>query len=313
MFKNPFYSGEFEWPKDSGDWYQGEHEPMLSPKKFDVVQRMLGNKGKPIRRSHEYDLTGLFRCKECNCAITASKHTKYYKETNNTATYIYYNCSARNRGIECSQKPISRDDFVQKIASNIGEIKPPKGFIEWAKKWLRVVHEDQVQTQGEVLQSQHRELEKTENMLNKLLDVYLQEGIDKEEYTLKKRELEKKQSSIEDEIENTRNGMGSWRREVEDSLDFAQAAQERFMNGDKDQMHSILLEISSELSYKDKKPLIYLKDFFQVLANQSLWEQQHASTFEPVEYADVKGKYRDYMPNNPIWLPGLDSNQQPTG
>lgn len=38
---NPFYCGIFEYPKNSGNWYQGKHEPLVPKELFDKVREQL--------------------------------------------------------------------------------------------------------------------------------------------------------------------------------------------------------------------------------------------------------------------------------
>jgi len=38
ILQNHFYYGEFEYPKKSGNWYKGKHEPIISKELFDAVQ-----------------------------------------------------------------------------------------------------------------------------------------------------------------------------------------------------------------------------------------------------------------------------------
>jgi len=95
MLGKTFYYGEYEWPKGSGNWYVGKHKPMITKEEFDVVQKVLGKYGKPIARKHTFDLTGLFRCEECGCAMTATQKIKHYKKTGRIAIYTYYHCSKK--------------------------------------------------------------------------------------------------------------------------------------------------------------------------------------------------------------------------
>ncbi|MFA5993849.1 MAG: recombinase family protein [Parcubacteria group bacterium] len=44
MLTNPFYYGEFEYPKDSGKWYKGKHNPMLTQAEFLKIQAFLNKK-----------------------------------------------------------------------------------------------------------------------------------------------------------------------------------------------------------------------------------------------------------------------------
>jgi hypothetical protein len=70
LFTNPFYYGSFEYPRGSGNWYQGKHEPMITPDEYDKVQILLGRKGRPRPKTHEFAFTGSIRCGECGYAIT---------------------------------------------------------------------------------------------------------------------------------------------------------------------------------------------------------------------------------------------------
>jgi hypothetical protein len=38
ILNNPFYYGEFEYPKNSGLWYKGIHEPIITKKLFEEVR-----------------------------------------------------------------------------------------------------------------------------------------------------------------------------------------------------------------------------------------------------------------------------------
>ena len=64
---NPFYYGIFEFPKKSGNWYNGKHEPIISKELFDQVQsqmksQVLRVENKPadrgIRHGHAVDAAG---------------------------------------------------------------------------------------------------------------------------------------------------------------------------------------------------------------------------------------------------------------
>jgi site-specific DNA recombinase len=63
MLNNPFYYGEYEWPKKSGNWYVGKHNPVITRQEFELVQKVLGKHGKPIakKNKHNFDLTGIFQ------------------------------------------------------------------------------------------------------------------------------------------------------------------------------------------------------------------------------------------------------------
>jgi len=38
ILHDPFYTGEFEYPKGSGTWYKGSYEPIISKEIFKATQ-----------------------------------------------------------------------------------------------------------------------------------------------------------------------------------------------------------------------------------------------------------------------------------
>src|SRR5690606_7280422 len=64
VFTDPFYYGEYEYPVGSGNWFTGQHEPMITKDEFDRVQILLGRNGKPRPKQHEFPFTGLAKCGE---------------------------------------------------------------------------------------------------------------------------------------------------------------------------------------------------------------------------------------------------------
>jgi DNA invertase Pin-like site-specific DNA recombinase len=47
ILRNHFYYGTFQYPKGSGEWYEGKHDPMVTKDEFERVQTLLGNKERP--------------------------------------------------------------------------------------------------------------------------------------------------------------------------------------------------------------------------------------------------------------------------
>src|SRR3989304_842315 len=73
VFTDPFYYGYFQYPEGSGIWHKGKHKPMVEKEEFDRVQMILGRKGSPRPRTHEFAYTGAIRCGECQAMVTAEE------------------------------------------------------------------------------------------------------------------------------------------------------------------------------------------------------------------------------------------------
>lgn len=304
LLTKPFYYGEFEWPKGSNIWYKGNHQPMITREEFDRVQKALGKLGKPVAHTHTFDLTGIFRCKKCGSAITATKKTKHYLTTNNTATYIYYHCTRKNRKIKCDSKPITEKEILKQIDQVLLSIKPDQEFIVWAKKWLSVIHQDQAIFHEEKLKSQQNALLNIENRLNKLLDMRLNDLLNDETYKEKKKILELEKRDTENKLEETSRNMDDGRFKVENALDFAFACRDRFKNGSREIKQEILMRIGSNLYLNTDRLLeIKLKDEFNTLADKENWNKNYIDWLEPQKYTNIMDKNSDLRPANPVWLP----------
>ncbi len=300
MLNNPFYFGEFFWNQK---WYIGKHEKMITKDEFDVVQRMLGKKGKPVQRAHTFDLTGLFRCQQCGCALTATKKTKYYPRTQNTVAYTYYHCTKKNREMNCTQQPMTEGDLSKEIARQLLEVEPSIEFIRWAKKWVKFLHQHESSFQETISENSHRQLTKIDNRLNKLLDLYIDENLDKKSYEAKKATLEEEKRDLERKLNEADDTMSNWRVKVEEVLDFAEAVSSKFTEGDKEKKHQILIKISSDLLYSTKNPLIELKKMYKPLKKMKNGEYNDAVPARTSKYADVFVQYPDLLPTNSTWLP----------
>ncbi len=312
IITKPFYYGEFEYPKGSGVWIKGKHEPMITKEEFDMVQKALGKFGKPVAHSHTFDLTGLFRCQECGSAITATTKTKHYIKTGRIATYVYYHCTKKNKKIKCHSKPLTETDILNQIDNVLANITPHQDFIDWTKKWLAVVHKDESSFKVETLKSQQIELTKIEKRLNKILDMKIEEVIDDETYKEKKLILEQEKNDIKAKLTNTDNDLDDWRTKVENTIGFARVCQYNFKTGTREDKQAILMTIGSNLILNNNKLLdITLKPAYGILANKQNWGIKYKGWLEPQKYTEIMAKYDDLRPANPLWLPRVDSNHGP--
>lgn len=110
MLRNPFYSGFISYKEHL---HEGKHRPMVSVAEFRQAQELLdkyGAKGK--RLNARFQLSGVFQCAECGCAIVAERRRKHYPRTGHYKEYIYYHCSGA-RG--CSKTSVTEQDLVEAL------------------------------------------------------------------------------------------------------------------------------------------------------------------------------------------------------
>ncbi|MEN9552182.1 MAG: hypothetical protein RI935_559 [Candidatus Parcubacteria bacterium] len=116
LIDNHFYYGIFEFPKDSGQWYKGIHEPIISKELFDLTQKNIKDHLlEPKYAQKEFAFTRMFICGECGSGITADE--KFKKQKNgNTHRYVYYKCT-RTKNRNCNSKYFNEEDLINQLQS----------------------------------------------------------------------------------------------------------------------------------------------------------------------------------------------------
>lgn len=141
---NPFYYGAFEYPKKSGNWYQGKHEPLISKELFDLVQQQMKNNVLRIENK-EFAFTKLMTCGLCGSGISADEKFKNQKN-GNVHRYVYYGCT-RNKDKNCKCGYVEEKDLIQQFEKliekiNIDEVEIKekiKNEVERFKKFQRAL------------------------------------------------------------------------------------------------------------------------------------------------------------------------------
>ncbi|OGN03355.1 MAG: hypothetical protein A2651_02640 [Candidatus Yanofskybacteria bacterium RIFCSPHIGHO2_01_FULL_42_12] len=119
ILQNTFYYGNFEYPRNSGNWYTGKHEPIISKELFDMAQEQV--KSQFVRsETKEFAFTRLMTCGLCGSGITADE--KFKKQKNgNIHRHVYYGCTkVRDRNCKCGY--INETDLIEQFQLLIGKI-----------------------------------------------------------------------------------------------------------------------------------------------------------------------------------------------
>ena len=122
ILENHFYYGRFEFPKASGLWYNGAHEPIITRELFDLVQTQIKSQIlEPRSAQKEFAFTKIMTCGLCGSGITADE--KFKKQKNgNTHRYVYYKCT-RTKDFNCSCGFINEDDLVIQLQKLMDDLE----------------------------------------------------------------------------------------------------------------------------------------------------------------------------------------------
>ncbi len=116
---NHFYYGTFEYPKNSGNWYQGKHEPLITKELFDAVQAQL-KRDSIVRQSHEFAFTKLVTCGLCGSMFSAEEKYKQLKD-GTMRKYIYYGCG-RARNLHCKNTYLREEELIDQMIKALDQI-----------------------------------------------------------------------------------------------------------------------------------------------------------------------------------------------
>ena len=170
--KNHFYYGVFKF---NNEVYQGSHEPIISKKLFDSVQQAMNNRGKKKRkRKHEFAFSGLMRCGNCGCLITAEKQKGHN----------YYRCTKKKQ--KCDEKYLREENLVEQMRDFIQKVSLPD---DWAENMLLELDKEKEQAKKEsevFVQNLQQQKAEVGQKIEKLLDLYITGGaLTLEEYQAK--------------------------------------------------------------------------------------------------------------------------------
>jgi len=117
----PFYYGMFEYPKKSGNWYKGAHQPLVSKELFDKVRAEMKKKRRQTRiYRKDFAYTRLIKCGLCGSSVTAEEKFKVLKD-GSIARYVYYGCD-RVRDHHCPLHYIREEDLIKQLCEVVDQL-----------------------------------------------------------------------------------------------------------------------------------------------------------------------------------------------
>ena len=121
LFQNHFYYGRFEFPKESGNWYNGSHKPIITKDLYDLVQEKIKSQTLvPRLQQKEFAFTKIMTCGLCGSGITADEKFKTQKN-GNVNRYVYYKCT-RTRDQDCKCGFLNEEDLILQLQELIGDL-----------------------------------------------------------------------------------------------------------------------------------------------------------------------------------------------
>ena len=220
LLTNPFYYGHFRYAKEV---YEGKHEPIIAKKLFDKVQEVLKQRGRPRHKttSEPQVFCGLVKCATCGMMITGEYKVKHQKN-GNVHDYIYYHCTKKNRTIKCLEPCIRQESLDKQISSLLQKVSLRP---DWAEKLKVMLEKDKTKSAQSVsafIQEAGERIKVINTKLQRLLDGYLEQDIEREIYRQEKAKLLSEKKSLEEQIVRFEQKQNDWLEPMEKWVNYAQ-------------------------------------------------------------------------------------------
>lgn len=297
LLTNPFYYGSFEWPRGSGNWYQGKHDAMITPEEYDKVQILLGQRGRPRPKRHVFAFAGTMKCGECGLSITAESRTKVQKN-GNVHHYTYYHCTKKR--VPCSQGSIEESALNAQIIKCLTSLQIPDEFHKWAMKWMEHENAKEREIREDVRAARQKAYDQAVRILDRYMEMRVRDELTEEEYRLKKALALKEKARCFALLNDTDAQITRGVHNMETALNFVVHAKEEFERGDLEKRRRILLALGSNLSLKDKKLSIDLEETLLPMKRLASAVQDIHAALEPHKDRMNQADFEEIYSQSPI-------------
>lgn len=273
ILKNPFYYGVMRW---KGEIRSANHEPIIDKTLFDGVQEKLSGKSpfQPQPQKLDFLYRGLLFCGECGCSITAERHTKKQKN-GNIHRYIYYRCT-KTKG-NCGQAYINEPKLELEIAKIFKDFVLSQERADAIQKKLKELFREDISYQERQETALKIRLTKLKNEKKNLFRKMMADKIkDKETCLEVKNDIQSEVAELQEKLANIGRHSEDWLQQSSNLIYLAKHADELFLEGTKEEKHTLINCVASNLFLRDKKVHFSLKKPFAILA-----EGQKSTTWLP--------------------------------
>lgn len=289
ILTNPIYHGDFRW---AGKQYNGIHEPIISKELFDSVQEKMAERGNHRRkqRKHTWAFQGLLRCGHCGCALVAEVQKK---------RYIYYHCTGAKG--KCPEKYVREEEVDRQFLEALKAIQIDGDVLDWVVTALKESQVDERRFHTEQVSRLRAQHFKLTEKIDALYVDKLEGNVDGQFFQRKFEEWRNEQDRIKQHVERLGNADRSYQDEGVRIFELAQKAAGLYVRQEMAEKRRLLQIVFSNSTWRDGTLTPeYRKPFDSIAVTNAAYQQKKTADFTSGDLSE-------------IWLPGPDSNQQPSG
>ncbi|MAZ40995.1 hypothetical protein CL654_02670 [bacterium] len=244
MLTNRAYLG---FVKHKEEWFEGSFTPIISPKLFEAVQKVLATRERPRKpkASHNFPFTGIFRCGECESMITAQWATG-----KSGGRYRYYRCT-KKKGT-CGQGYLREDTLVFQIKERLQSISLCDEDTDYMLKKVEEFEQEKNHSSQSYIQNLSEKHKASEEKLDKLVSMYLDGDIPKQLYIKKKDELMREKLALKEKMKDFECKGNNWVEPLREWILDTKQANFLTSSADLEEISSFVKKIGTNPSVRDK-------------------------------------------------------------
>jgi DNA invertase Pin-like site-specific DNA recombinase len=237
ILRSPFYMGLIRIEK-TNETYLGLHQPLISKRLFEQVQKVLSGNFTASRIRHDFPFRQLFWCKLCGRTLIPEIQKGH----------VYYRCQNK----QCPTKCIRQEPMEQGVLEKLLGVDISPEQHDYLKRKFDEFQQNWAQKCRQAIEAEEIQLSQVKDRLNRLTDAYLDNAIDHETFEQRKTALLMERRGIEDRIEDLKNGSPDLPKKLDRLLELLKSPYLQYVSGSPDERKELIQNVCSNRTLSAK-------------------------------------------------------------
>ncbi len=271
LLKNPFYYGEM-YVKKYNKFYPHKYEPLITKALFDECQRVTQIRGQATNRPQalttqkEFVFKGLIKCAVTGRLVSADRKED---KTNKNTYLITWDPEDTAKKIYIPENLV-----MNEVTSIFKSISIPHEILQKVTERLQQSHEAEKEYHVNKIIQLRKDEESIKTKINRLLDVYLENGVTEQVYTETNQRLNKQLAEMRVEIESHEEADTNFKQTLVTAFKLANKASQLFESSKTYEKRELVNFLFSNLALRGRKLEYTLRKPFDAMVNLrkcSIW------------------------------------------
>lgn len=253
LLRNPFYYGMIR-VSVTGDTYVGNHEALISKAIYDRVQDILHGRVGTRNTVHDFLYRKTIQCANCGYRLIGELQKGI----------VYYRCHGRN----CKQVIVREERFKDALGEQLRKIQFTQEECAYLRGRISELKGSWVKDREAAVQAIKIRTELIADRLNRLMDAYLDQTLDKAMFEERRSSLLSERRSLEDRLHEYETGRRSIPEEIEKCVELAKNAPTLYESAEIERKRRLLRVLMSNCVMRERSLEFVWQMPFRVIAER---------------------------------------------